>query len=106
MSRAASKRVRLRKWATNRISGFLWVGVIDFFSELYMCIVFSVGINFTADRFTSAAVGFDNLFALTLTIAVVFAPILILVKLYKAIKSAEQSLIMNRFEQLEGGEDE
>ena len=36
---------RCKQWASNRQDNFLWSGSIDFFSELYLCVAFSLGIN-------------------------------------------------------------
>ena len=37
--------VRCRKFSEQKQSDFLWAGAIDFISELYMNIAFSIGIN-------------------------------------------------------------
>lgn len=68
---------KLGKWAKKRHKGFVWAGAIDLFSEMFLCTVFSLGINTSYFRFTSASETFNNLFMILLFGSVILVPPLI-----------------------------
>ena len=72
---------KLRSIAAGKRSAFLWAGAVDFFSELFLNIAFSVGINTSAFNFTNASVCFNNVFAVVLGVLMVAGPVTISVPL-------------------------
>ena len=74
IKKCSLKCTRIRKWANMKRDDFVWGGAIEFFSELYLSIAFSLGINSSHVFFTSASEIFNNLFAIALTVAFVVVP--------------------------------
>lgn len=74
---------RLNKWAKRKRKNFFWAGAIDFFNEMFLCVAFSLGINYSHFVFSSVSESINNLFAIALTGAVVILSPMIVFKLYK-----------------------
>ena len=74
--------------------------MIDFVSEYYINIAFSVGINSTNRTFDSFFTSLNNIFASILALTIVVMPVAMAVLLYKKLGAANKTLV----QALEGGE--
>ena len=103
-----SKFKKLKKWAKTFKGGFIWSGAIDFQDELYLCVLFSLGIQVGDFEFTSVSTSFNNLFSLAMALQTIVVPPILVFKLAKKIKTATKAIDSgSNLEQLhEGGEKE
>ena len=72
---------KVNKWAKKKHKGFFWAGAIDFFSEMYLCMVFSLGINTSYFRFTNPSESINNWFMIFLSVAAILVPPYIVITL-------------------------
>ena len=68
--------VKCRNFSDQKQADFLWAGAIDFMSELYMNIAFSIGINLSWREFTNSSVRFNNVFGIVFGVIILVGPII------------------------------
>ena len=66
---------RIHTLAVTQQSSFFWAGCNAQFNEAYLTFAFTVGINTSSLAFSSAAVAFNDCFAVLVALALVFSPI-------------------------------
>ena len=66
---------RIYSMAVSKQKSFFWSGCNDQFSDAYLTLSFTVGINTSALTFLSAAVAFNNCFAGIIALALIFSPL-------------------------------
>ena len=93
---------RLTNAAAEKRSGFLWGGAIDFLSELFLNIAFSVGINTSSLEMSSSSLRFNTIFCVMLGVLITLGPITIAITLAKQLKRNQRAFTY--VESLEGGE--
>ena len=69
-----SRFKKFNKWSKKKHRNFFWAGAIDFFSEMYLCMVFSLGINTSYFRFTNPSESINNLFMIFSSVIVIVVP--------------------------------
>lgn len=87
LTKKFQKFKKLGKWAKRGQKGFAWAGMIDLLSEMYICVVFSLGINTSYFHFSTAAETFNNFFMIALFGFVLVVPVLVTIKLLKLMKA-------------------
>ena len=77
----------------------------DFINEMYLSMSFATSINYSDFRFTSAAVTFNNIFAMVVTAVLCVNPVYISVQVYRKWKRDDKIGAANLILK-EGGEEE
>ena len=68
------KFLRYVKW---KQESFMWSGLVDFFTDIYLTLSFAFCINISSMRMDSASTGINNVYNVIIGIALVFGPIII-----------------------------